>query len=166
MPLVVDVPHKQGAVQLDRAWRKPGRVSEEARPGVLHVQRLDAPSQALQVHTVVVALAVGGRIPGRAQREEPGGLVQGWEQARLRQPFGWPAREGDLLAPVPSNDPHRHRPVGLADLKRASVEYAGEDTTAERLVEPRVGIAAGDEHPLPEFAVLVPLDGIPVGRVL
>src|ERR1700688_4657417 len=74
--------------------------------------------------------------------------------------------EGDLCGTVRADDAQRNGRICLSCGESAALKDARKDTTAERLIEPRVGVSAGNENALAQFTVLLPLNGNPVSGVL
>ena len=61
-PIMCDIPHQEGTVELHRSWRKNVMVLEEARFHSGNIQRLDMPGHAPEFNPVESARLRGWRV--------------------------------------------------------------------------------------------------------
>jgi hypothetical protein len=76
------------------------------------------------------------------------------------------ACKGNLGAAVRTHDTQRDGGIRLSSLETAPLKDAGKDTSSEGLIEPRIGVTAGNKDAFPFLAVLIPLHGYAVSGVL
>src|SRR5262245_57296906 len=85
VPLVGEVPHREGAVELDASRREPAGVGEVARSDVAHLERLDSPSGGPELDPVETSAPSRDGIAEGAGLEEPRGRLEAREARGLRQ---------------------------------------------------------------------------------
>src|SRR5262245_8497228 len=100
MPLVVNAAQQHGTVELERAFGKERFVVEKIRSGLLDLQWLDPPVEAVQLQTLKAPRLTGRRIAERTALQISRCLLQRLEYRRWRQFIGPVAANRNSRDPV------------------------------------------------------------------